>query len=272
MQGEIETANNYNMKKYIICITMALFLVQGLAAQVNPINEALVEVGIVEKLGEIIPLGLTFYNEDNDTVTLGELINKPTILSFVYFDCPGLCSPLLSGISEVVDKMDMGLGEEYQIITISFNTEDTPEKAKIKKQNFVQKIGEDNRKHWIYLTGEIENIREITADVGFKYKPQGVDFAHPSAIIMLSPEGKITRYLYGINFLPFDVKMAVIEAQQGIARPTINKILEYCFAYDPNGRTYTLQVTRVVGGIMVFIVVLIFIALLIAGRKKLSKK
>lgn len=251
---------------------LAVIATLGLSAQVQTINEELVEVGIVEKLGDIIPLDLTFFNEDNDTVSLGELINKPTILSFVYFDCPGLCSPLMSGISEVVEKLDMKLGEEYQIITISFNTEDTPEKARIKKVNFVSKIGEESRQHWIYLTGELENIQKITGAVGFKYKPQGLDFAHPSAIIMLSPEGKITRYLYGINFLPFDVKMAVIEAQQGIARPTINKILEYCFAYDPNGRTYTLQVTRIVGGIMVFVVIIIFIVLVIAGRKRNSKK
>ncbi len=235
------------------------------------IDEDKIEVGIVEKLGETIPLDLTFLNESNDTVSLGELINKPTILSFVYFDCPGLCSPLLSGISEVVENLDMELGDEYQVITISFNTKDTPEKAAIKKNNFVTKIGEENRKHWIYLTGAQDNILKITESVGFKYMPQGLDFAHPSAIILLSPEGKITRYLYGINFLPFDVKMAIIEAQQGIARPTINKILEYCFAYDPNGRTYTLQVTRIVGGFTVFILLIGFIILILKGRKKAKK-
>ena len=235
------------------------------------IDEDLIEVGIVEKLGETIPLDLTFINESNDTVSLGEIIDKPTILSFVYFDCPGLCSPLLSGISEVVENLDMELGNEYQVITISFNTKDTPEKAAIKKNNFVTKIGEENRKHWIYLTGKEENILKITESVGFKYMPQGLDFAHPSAIILLSPEGKITRYLYGINFLPFDVKMAIIEAQQGIARPTINKRLEDCFAYDPNGKTYTLQVTRIVGGMMVFILLIGFIILVLKGRKKAKK-
>lgn len=259
------------MKTLILTIALAIFSLLSLSAQTQAINEDLVEIGIVEKLEQIIPLDLTFMNEDNDTVSLGELINKPTILSFVYFDCPGLCSPLLDGISDVVSKLDMTLGEDYQIITISFNTEDTPEKAKIKKVNFVQKMGEENRKHWIYLTGEQDNINKITNAIGFKYKPQGLDFAHPSAIIMLSPEGKITRYLYGITFLPFDVKMAIIEAQQGISRPTINRILQYCFAYDPNGRTYTLQVTRIVGGIMLFFLVIIFISLIIAGRKKLSK-
>ena len=255
------------IKKTITLICLLLFGLQFVGAQTT-IDEDLVEVGIIEKLGDLIPLDLKFLNEANDSVSLGELIDKPTILSFVYFDCPGLCSPLLTGISEVVEKLDMTLGEEYQVITISFNTKDTPEKAIIKKNNFVQKIGEENRRHWIYLTGSQENILEITASVGFKYKPQGLDFAHPSAIILLSPQGKITRYLYGINFLPFDVKMAVIEAQQGIERPTINKILEYCFAYDPNGRTYTLQVTRIVGSFMLFILLLGFLVLVIRKRRK----
>ncbi len=256
------------MKKQLTLFSLLLIALNPIYSQTT-IDEDLIEVGIVEKLGETIPLGLTFMNEENDTISLGEIIDKPTILSFVYFDCPGLCSPLLSGISEVVEKLDMELGTEYQVVTISFNTKDTPEKAIIKKNNFVQKIGEENRKHWIYLTGEQDNILKITESVGFKYMPQGLDYAHPSAIILLSPEGKITRYLYGINFLPFDVKMAVIEAQQGIERPTINKILQYCFAYDPNGRTYTLQITRIVGGLMLFILAIGFI-FLIARRKRKS--
>lgn len=259
------------MNKKGVLIIALIFCLGSVYAQQNQIDEELIEVGIVEKLGETIPLDLTFQNEENDTVSLGELIDKPTILSFVYFDCPGLCSPLLSGISEVVEKMDMKLGEDYQVITISFNTKDTPEKARVKKKNFVQKIGEENRRHWVYLTGSQENILKATEAAGWKYKPQGLDFAHPSAIILLSPEGKITRYLYGISFLPFDTKMAIIEAQKGIARPTINKILEYCFAYDPGGKTYTLQVTRVVGAFTLIILALVFITLVIRGRRRKAK-
>jgi len=227
-----------------------------------------VEIGVVEKLGDTIPLDLTFFNEKNDTVSLKQLITKPTILSLVYFDCPGICSPLLNGISDVTDKMDLELGKDYQIITISFNTKDTPEKAAIKKQNFVLKISKENQANWFYLTGEQKNIDIITEATGFRYKAQGLDFAHPAVIIMLSPEGKITRYLYGTNFLPFDVKMAVIEAQKGLARPTINKILEMCFAYDPVSRTYALQVTRIVGGFILAILLIVFTILLIKGQKK----
>ncbi|MCA1745143.1 MAG: SCO family protein [Bacteroidales bacterium] len=229
-----------------------------------------IEIGVYEKLGETIPLDLTFINEKEEEVTLGSLIDKPTVLSFVYFDCPGMCSPLLDGISDVVSKMDMELGKDYQVITISFNTKDTPEKARTKKLNFVQNISQDHREHWIYLTGEEENIKAITNAVGFKYKPMGFDFAHPSIITVLSPEGKITRYLYGIKFLPFDLKLAVIEAQKGQAMPTINRVIDFCFAYDPAEKSYGLQVTKVVGILTLFILLIVFLALLIKGRSKTS--
>ena len=111
------------------------------------------EIGIIEHLGDTIPLDLWFLNEDNDTVTLRKLIDKPTILLFVYFDCPFLCSPLMDGVADVVSKLDMNLGTDYQIITVSFNTKDTPEKAREKKVNFVQRISKENQKYWMYLTG-----------------------------------------------------------------------------------------------------------------------
>ena len=236
-----------------------------------PINPE-VEIGIVEKLGDTIPLDLKFFNEKNDTVTLGSMINKPTILSFVYFDCPGLCSPLLDGIADVVSKMDLSIGKDFDIITISFNTKDTPEKARQKKLNFVQKIQEKDRSNWFYLTGELGNIQKITEAVGFRYKPTGLDFAHPSTIIMISPQGKITRYLYGITFLPFDVKMAVVESQKGLARPTSNKLLDYCFAYDTQSRSYTLQFTRLIGTFILIIGLFFGSYLLISAKKKSTKE
>ena len=259
------------MKKLLI-IALIFFLPLSLRSQDFQIAQVEVEVGFVEKLGDTIPLNLQFLNESNDTVTLGELIDKPTVLSFVYFDCPGLCSPLMDGIAEAIRNLDMKIGEEYKLITISFNTTDTPEKAKIKKQNFVQNIDGEEREHWIYLTGSQENIDAITDALGFRYKPQGLDFAHPSGIMIISPSGKITRYLYGLTFLPFDLKMAIIESQKEISRPTINKVLELCFSYDPVGRTYTLQITRIIGGFTIFIAVIVFIILLIRGRKKPVKQ
>jgi len=258
------------MKKLfpLLCLTAITLNLNGQKMVSSGLLKQEPEIGIVERLGDTIPMDLWFLNENSDTVTLRQIIDKPTILFFVYFDCPNLCSPLMDGVADVVSKLDLALGTDYQIITISFNTKDTPEKAREKKVNFVQKISKENQKYWIYLTGIQENINEITSAIGFKYKSQGLDFAHASAIYVLSPQGKITRYLYGLTFLPFDVKMAIIEAQKGIARPTINKILEYCFAYNPTSHTYTLQVTRIVGSIILFIAIVIFIILLLKKRKK----
>jgi len=250
----------------IILFTARIAFAQDYIKQSNFTKE--IDIGIIEKLGNTIPLELKFNNENNEAVSLGELIKKPTILMFVYFDCPNLCSPLMDGVADVISKLDLSLGKDYQVITISFNTKDTPEKAKEKKVNFVQKISKENQQYWTYLTGTQENISAITDAAGFKYKPQGLDFAHPSAIMILSPTGKITRYLYGLTFLPFDVKMAIIEAEKGIARPTSSKVLEYCFAYNPASKTYTLQVTRIVGILMLFIVAVGILLLVVKTKRK----
>jgi len=230
-----------------------------------------VDIGIIERLGDTIPLGLAFNDENNESVTLGQLINKPTILSFVFYDCPGLCPSLQNGLADVVERLDMQLGKDYQIITISFNPLDGPEKAQEIKANYVQKISNDSRKDWIYLTGIQENISKITEAVGYRYKAQGMGFAHPSAIMIISPSGKITRYLYGLTYLPFDVKMAIIESQKGLARPTINKVMELCFSYNPSSKTYTLQVTRIFGALILLIAIAVLSVLFLKGRKN-SKK
>jgi len=128
------------MKKILLLSGLLLLIfaaVPDSRAQVYDSKEP--EIGIVEHLGDTIPLNLMFNNEKGDNIALGDLINKPTILTLVYFDCPGLCSPLLDGVSDVIEKMDLELGKDYQVLTISFNTQDTPERAVEKKQNFLKK-------------------------------------------------------------------------------------------------------------------------------------
>jgi len=231
-----------------------------------PAND--VEVGIVEHLGETIPLDLKFLNEKDSLISLRSLINKPTVLSFVYFDCPGLCSPLLSGVSDVIEKADMELGKDYQVITVSFNFKDTPEKAKKKKETFLKTHSKSHSANWIYLTGDSASIYALSNSVGFKFKRAGLDFIHPASIMMLSPSGKITRYLYGVSFLPFDLKMAVIEAQKGLPRPTISNVLEFCFAYDPANRRYALDFIKVVGSLIAFFMFIFLIYLLFVNLRR----
>src|ERR1035437_2683087 len=181
------------MKKiFIFCFLLVSAFYQSTYAQVDQSPE----VGIVEHLGSIIPLDLKFVNDKFEKVNLRQLINKPTILSFVYFDCPGLCSPLLEGVGEVIRKTDLVLGKDYQVITISFNFRDTPQKAKEKKKRFTERYAKGNSDGWIFLTTDSATIFNITHATGFITKAVGLDFVHPSAIIAVSPQGMITRYLY----------------------------------------------------------------------------
>jgi protein SCO1/2 len=257
--------------KVTFLIILALILCSG-GIRVQAQDPAdTVEVGVVEHLDKIIPDGLSFRDENNKPVILKELIKRPTILALIYFDCPGICPLILASVSNVVKKLDMQLGKDYQIVTVSFNALDTPDKALDKKNNFLDNKSRPFGQYWNYLTGDSANIYALTNAVGFKFIRAGNDFIHPTCIIILSPEGKITRYLYGTSYLPFDVKMALIEAQKGISRPTINRILDFCFTYDPAGRRYSLAVTKVSATIIIFITVIFFISLLVRSSRKKSR-
>jgi protein SCO1/2 len=253
---------------HIKTFLLLFFLTAGIASYAQFGNSKPSEVGVFEHLDDTIPLNLSFYNEEGNLVKLGDYINKPTVLSFVYFDCPGLCNPLLDGVNEVVGKIDMELGVHYDVVTISFNPGDSPAKAADKKRNFATVLTDKNRPYWNFLVGDTANVNGILNAVGYKIKKVGVDYLHPSAIILVSPEGKITRYLYGTYFLPFDLKMAVTEASKGISRPTINRVLEYCFSYDPQGQKYKLQITKVSATIIIFFALILFLVLLLKPKKK----
>ncbi|MCX6230095.1 MAG: SCO family protein [Bacteroidetes bacterium] len=254
------------MKKIIIVLAFISFFVGTSFAQIDKTPE----VGIIEHLNENIPLDLKFVNDKFDTVSLSQLLNKPTILSFVYFDCPGLCSPLLEGIGDVMKRTDLELGKDYQVITISFNFRDTPQKAKEKKERFIERYSKGKGDGWIFLTTDSVTIFKITDAAGFKTKAVGLDFIHPSAIIALSPKGKITRYLYGINFLPIDFKMAIIEANKGQSRPTIQKIMQICYSYDPENKHFTLDILKISATIIIFMLLILIIVLVI--KRKLKNK
>ena len=257
------------MIKKLLVLFVTLFSL-SLSAQVFIGNNA--QIGIDEKLDQTIPLNLKFCNEHNDTITLSDLVKQPTVLSFVYFDCPGLCSPLQQGISGVSDQSDLTIGKDYKVITISFNYRDDPQKAGKKKKNFAQTISKNKCANWYYLTSDSANINAILKAVGYKVKVTGMDFAHPSGIVVVSPKGKITRYLYGLKFLPFDFKMAIIEAQKELSRPTISKVLDFCFAYDQEGEKYTLQVTKLAASIIIFLAITLLSFLIIRTRRDRKKK
>ena len=227
-----------------------------------------IAVGIDEKLGDFIPKDAQFINSDGDTVLLGELIKKPTLLAMVYYECPGICAPLLTEMGWLLGKIELKPVEDFQIITISIDHTETHDIAhRWKKNYFDQMKKKEDKSAWTFLTGDSVNIHNVTNALGFYFKKEGEEFAHPGALMAISPEGKISRYLLGIQFNPFDVKMALLDAESGKTNPTVAKVLQFCFSYDPDGRGYSLNVTRI-SGVIVFLLLGLFLFGVVLKKKK----
>jgi len=243
----------------------------SLIAMTGPLH-AQEELGVYEHLDDTISDDLIFTDELFNQVNLKDIIDKPTIISLVYYECPGICSPLLNGLAEALEKTDITMGKDYQVFTISFNQVEKPPLALKKKKTYAKLLTHgDTDNGWHFFTGDSANIYRLLNEVGFKIKKEGTEFIHPGTLIVLSPKGKITRYLYGsAYFLPFDIKMAVAEAAQGRSGPTITKMLNYCFSYDPAGKKYVFNVTKI-SGILILLIALIFLASLSLKSRK-SKK
>jgi len=228
------------------------------------------QLGIYEHLDDTISDDLVFTDELYNKINLKDSIDKPTILTLVYYECPGLCSPLLNAFADAMDKLDIDAGKDYQVFTVSFSPTETPPLARKKKQTYAKLVSHgDTKNSWKFFTGDSVTISRLLNEVGFKVKKEGKQYIHPTALIVLSPEGKITRYLIGSTyFLPFDIKMAIAEAQKGHSAPTINKVLNYCFSYDPKGQKYVFNVTKVSGTIILLLVAGLFLGMVFKGRKK----
>jgi protein SCO1/2 len=257
-----------------LCFLFFILVSSSSATQTKETQE---QIGVYEHLGDTVPLNLTFTDEYNKTKTLKEFIrNKPTVLTLNYYSCKALCSPLLTGVSAVLNKLDLKPYIDYNALTISIDPRDNFQTALAKKQTHLKMIEKPfPPQTWSFLTGSQENINKITDAVGFKYKKRikdgVIDYLHPGVIIVLSPNGKISRYLNGVDYLPFDLKLALLEAKEERVGPTIAKTLLFCFAYDAKSKTYVFQAEKVIGILMFLIVAIFFIYLVKTGRKKQEK-
>jgi protein SCO1 len=226
------------------------------------------KVGFDEKQGQYAALDTKLVNESGDTVILKDVIKKPTILNLVYFRCPGTCSPLMWGISKFIDQVDLKLGADYQVITISFDYTETIDLGIRKKANYINTMKKkEAAQYWQFFVSDSADIAKLAKSVGFKYSFINNQFVHPTGLIALSSDGKITRYLRGIEFLPFDIKITMVEAANGKIGPSINRLLAICYSYDDKGNQFVFNVTRVSGIIIFFIVLVIFIYLVLTRRK-----
>ncbi len=227
-------------------------------------------VDVEEKIGQIIPLDIEFVDENNTRHLLKNIIDRPTVLALVYYYCPMACSLIQGNLANALNDVPLKLGQDFQVVSISFDPEETSRDARQAKANYTKIINTGlDQTAWRFLTGSSENIQRITSAVGFKYKKTGPhQFIHPNLVTVLAGDGQIIRYLYGTSFLPFDIGMAVSEALQGTPGVSIKKILSYCFEYDPEKNRYAFKLIRVFGFVTLILVAGFLIFLLRKGKRK----
>jgi protein SCO1/2 len=249
------------------CGSVILFGQESKIKGIKNANEP--EIGVVEHLNGYIPAGIKLYGVKNDTNDLKSLINKPTILNLVYYRCPGICSPVMNSLAEVITKMDMVPGKDYQVLTISFDHREGFDLAAKKRKTYFTRFNNPiDSMGWRFYISDSLDIAKLCQTVGFNFKRTGNDYLHPGVIFILSPEGKITRYHNGTNYLPFEVKLSLIEASKGLAMPTISRVLSFCYSYDPEGQRYVLNVTKVSGTLILFFGLVLLLVLIMKPKHK----
>jgi protein SCO1/2 len=242
-----------------------------LSAQTTLFNQQM-QIGFDEKQGQYADLSTKLINENGDTVLLKDVITRPTILNLVYFRCPGTCSPLMWGISKFIDQVDLQLGKDYDVITVSFDPSERINLGIRKKASYISTMTKKElAANWHFFVSDSLNIARLTESVGFKYRWINGQYIHPTGLIVLAPDGKITRYMRGIEFLPFEMKITLIEAANGKTGPSINRLLAICYSYDTEGNKFVFNVTRVSAIVISFFVGLLFLYLALSRLKPKNK-
>ena len=206
-------------------------------------------VGIEQHLDEPIPRNLEFRDETGKAVKLGDYFgDKPVILSLVYYRCPMLCSEVLSGLESSLRVLKFDVGEDFEVLTVSFDPHDTPEIATAKKAEYIRRYKRAGAAEgWHFLTGSQESIDALTRAAGFQYgyDPKSGQFAHTTAIMILTPGGKIAQYYFGVDYAPKDLRLGLVEASQGKIGNVVDELLLYCYHYDPATGKYGAIISRI---------------------------
>jgi protein SCO1/2 len=227
------------------------------------------EIGIDEKLGGNVALDATFAGEDGSPVTLRQLIHTPTILALVYYNCPNVCDYLLTGVAGVLKGVPAEPGKDFNVVTISIDDRETPADARRARRIGLESIEKPfPPESWRFLTGTAPNIAAVADSVGFRFVRRDNYFDHPVGIIILSPAGRIVRYMNGADFLPADLKLSLLEASEGRVGPTIARFLRICFSYDPGSHTLVFNALKVVATITLSVAGAFIVYLVVAGRKR----
>ncbi len=235
-------------------------------------------VSIDQKLNTQIPLDLPFRDESGNAVRLGDYFKpgKPVLLNFVYYECPMLCTEVLNGMTGMLKVLKFDPGKDFEIVTVSFDSREKPNLAAAKKKVYMQRYGRpDAAPGWHFLTGDQDAIAKLTDSVGFHYKwdERSQQFAHATAIMVATPEGKLSHYFYGIEYSPKDIRLALVEASHEKIGTPVDQVLLYCYHYDSRTGKYGAVVTRVLrlAGIATIVILGGFLLIMFRREPKNSK-
>ncbi|MBL7716643.1 MAG: SCO family protein [Bdellovibrionales bacterium] len=232
------------------------------------------EISITEKLGASVDYrNLKFRNEKNEEVLLSQYFraDKPVLVALVYYNCPSLCNLVLNGLLDSLKSQSWVPGKEFEVVTISIHTGETAELAASKKANYISELGKpEAASGWHFLVSPDDQVRKLADQLGFGYRkdPKTQEFAHSAALFILTPEAKISRYLYGVEYNPNQMRLALLEAAGGKIGTVIDRILMFCYRYDPNTRKYSVVLTRVMQVATLLTTVLVFLYLFWFWRKQ----
>ncbi len=239
----------------LLCLLAAAV---ALAAD-QPLPPELRGVGVEERLGQSIDLGLTFTGEDGYPVPLRSFFHqdRPVLLNLVYYSCPMLCTLLLNGQTAALREIPWTPGNEFEVVTISIDPTETFNLAQRKRASYLETYGRP-ASGWHFLTDDHGNVKKLADQLGFRYRydERQAQYAHPAVIMILTPEGKVSRYLYGIQFSPRDLRLALVEASESKFSLSTDRILLYCFHYDPQAHGYVLFATNLMrtGGVLTVLI------------------
>jgi protein SCO1 len=233
------------------------------------------KVGIAQNLNAQIPPGLIFRDETGKSVRFGDFFGqKPIVLSLVYFDCPALCTEVLNGELRTMKTISLDLGKDFEAVTVSFEPKDTPALAKAKRDVYAGQYGRPGAAdHWHFLTGERPSIDALTNVAGFQYAYDSSirQYAHAAAILVLTPDGRIDRYFYGVIYPARDVRLGLVEASEGKIGSLTDHAMLYCYQYDPMTGKYgvvVMNVLRAAGGLTVLILGIFMTMMFLRERKR----
>lgn len=225
-----------------LCLVFVASNATLLQAQIlRPVSQ-LDGVNVVENLDAALPLELSFVDDRGKSVRLGQLYDgvRPVILSLNYSNCPMLCGLKLRGMIDALAEMSLEPGRDYQIVSVSIDPLETPIQARLAKQKYLREFGRGNGDGWTFLTGRESQIRALADAVGFQYRyvPERREYAHAACFMVCTPDGRVSRYLYGVRFEPKTVQLSLVEASQGRIGTTLDQVLLFCFHYDAAAGNY----------------------------------